>query len=366
MRAVKLTEFLSLPEGTLYEQISPNHVPEGMIMIKGDTLSNNHDWYEMSVGGAATILSEDYPNSLDGWCALLENSDLRVPYQDDVWGRHGTYPTEEDKYTYLIYEHDDVAKMISLLTSAWFMSKYPTTRFEWGYNGIVILIENLLAQSTNDHPTVIYQMLTHDGWLDCPREDYLRTYKTDPNCTRIVSLVVEGRNDLVLNYFQASMMDADTTQNSSTETQTSRGSTVDHFDPPASWSAYVGVLWRPRVLGEMSADTEFAFKKYIETICFVALDFFTIASLKTGVRGEIPIVEDDLFYPMLSKTHDGTKFSLFVICDIAGSTKGFVLADCYFDPKGKLIFGNVIAIPKSKLKLTCSLFSYTNITISSD
>ena len=151
-----------------------------------------------------------------------------------------------------------------------------------------------------------------------------------------------------------------------TEKQTARGSTVDNTDHPASWSASVGVLWRPRVLGEMSADTEFAFKKYIETICFVALDFFTIASLKTGVRGEIPIVEDDIFYPMLSETHDGTRFSLFVICDIAGSMKGFVLSDCHFGPKGKLIFGNVIAIPKSKLNSICGLFSYTNITISSD
>ena len=108
--------------------------------------------------------------------------------------------------------------MISLLTSAWFQSKYPTTRFEWGYNGIVTLIENLLVQSTNDQPTVIYQMLTYDGWLDCSREDYLQTYKTDPNCTRIVSLVVEGRNDLVLDYFQASMLDAATTRETATAT----------------------------------------------------------------------------------------------------------------------------------------------------
>ena len=178
MRAVKLTEFLSLPEGTVYELVSPNHVPEGTILVKGETLGNNHDWYEMSVGGATTLLSEDYPNSLDGWCALLENTDLRVPYQDDVWGRHGLYPTEKDDYTFFIYEPDDVAKMVSLLTAAWFQSKYPNTRFVWGYNGIVTLIGNLLSHSTNDEPTVIYQVLTHDGWLDCPREEYLSLIHT--------------------------------------------------------------------------------------------------------------------------------------------------------------------------------------------
>ena len=133
MRAVKLIEFLSLPAGTLYEQVSPDRVPEGMVMVKGSTLVNSHDWYEMSVGGETTLLSEDYPNSLDGWCALLENSALILSYQDDFCGRHGLYPTENDDYTFFIYEPADFVTLISLLTSALFQSNYPTTRFLLAY-----------------------------------------------------------------------------------------------------------------------------------------------------------------------------------------------------------------------------------------
>ena len=220
--------------------------------------------------------------------------------------------------------------------------------------------------------------------MGCPIEDYLRTYKTDPKCTRMVSLVVEGRNDLVLDYFQASILNSSTTRETSTDTSDNvttkipepvttedvttdpasslRGESVNHFDPSATWSADVGVLVSPKVLGQMPAVTEFSFKKYIETICFMTLDYKTINSLEQNTTGKIPIISDDKFYPMLSETYDGTRFSLIVIRTIGGRVNGVVLSDCHFLPGNTLTFSNVIAIPESKLDLARKSFSFKKFT----
>ena len=112
----------------------------------------------------------------------------------------------------------------------------------------------------------------------------------------------------------------------------------------------------------MPAVTEFSFRKYIETVCFMTLDFETINSLKPNTTGKIAIISDDKFYPMLSETYDGTRFSLFVIQNNSGKVNGFVLSDCYFRPGNVLIFGNVIAIPESKLDLARKSFSFKKFT----
>ena len=202
MRVVKLDEFLTLPNGTLYERVSEHHVPEGHLIIKGDTCSLEfRDWYTLHIGGVDGLDLEGYPDSLDVWEQLNKNPDLRTTYDTSLWGREGTYPTMKDNIRFLIYEEDDLVQLVQLLVHSWFFTKYPKSQFHWTMDGYAPLIANTLTTAENERVTVIYQHLTHDGWLDCDRATYDREYSDEPTCTRIVSLVAEGSHDLDLSVF---------------------------------------------------------------------------------------------------------------------------------------------------------------------
>lgn len=118
MRVVKLEEFLKLPPGTVYEVVRKNHVAEGEIRIKGDTYNGVNDWNEVLLGGACVVCNDEYPSDVDGWCALEDDPKLRIPYEIGMYGRFGLYPKPEDGYQFFIYEPNDIAKLIMVLSDA--------------------------------------------------------------------------------------------------------------------------------------------------------------------------------------------------------------------------------------------------------
>lgn len=117
MRVVGLKEFMALPAGTVFEETERTSSAHGEIRIKGQNMSSGYDWSEAMLGGDLTI-SGAGGGGMDGWFALTNTPGKSLPYDPHSYARNGMFPEPEDGNHFLIYEPDDIAKMILALAES--------------------------------------------------------------------------------------------------------------------------------------------------------------------------------------------------------------------------------------------------------
>ena len=85
MRIVSLKEFMTLPAGTVYEQITDRSSSAlssdtGALMIKGSAGSISErkqcDWNECPLAGTHNLLSENLPGGMDGYLYLRDRKSV--------------------------------------------------------------------------------------------------------------------------------------------------------------------------------------------------------------------------------------------------------------------------------------------------
>lgn len=108
MRIVSKAELLTLPKGTLFADYRPESCwPEGpsMVLVRAD---GDHDFLYRSIGSPDAISSDQL------WDRERElYADTAVTYPMDLSiGREGMY---EPDSTYLVWEPDDVKRLINVL-----------------------------------------------------------------------------------------------------------------------------------------------------------------------------------------------------------------------------------------------------------
>lgn len=119
MRYVGLKEFLALPQGTVYEEVRKCSTGDGMLLIKGETISDR-DWVECPLSGTIMLMSEKHSEGMAGALHLWENPENSAPVYTDVWGRNGKYPEDGEVFFY-VYETADILKIITMLGGALLM-----------------------------------------------------------------------------------------------------------------------------------------------------------------------------------------------------------------------------------------------------
>jgi len=108
MRIVKREEFLAMPQGTLYCHYRPQVVGNITIKASGpNEIGNDYCYQELNEIDVQS--SEERHEKLE---AMLKDSALSVPLDAECTGRDGCF---DDSELYLVYEMEDVAKLLSVL-----------------------------------------------------------------------------------------------------------------------------------------------------------------------------------------------------------------------------------------------------------
>lgn len=109
MRLVKKSEFLSLPEGTLFARLQERWVFDEL-SIKGDSLSSD-DFWKIPLGWPDDAFE-------GGICKLDEMlADPSVSYSaNDTIQREGIYDSDS---VYLVYEQNDIDNLVERLKKAY-------------------------------------------------------------------------------------------------------------------------------------------------------------------------------------------------------------------------------------------------------
>jgi len=115
MRIVDRTAFLAMPPLTVYAKYEPCIV--GPLMVKGDTCGvlppdGVGDWtyatFENPINGGSDELFHNF-------AAMERGSSYPLETFDDCVGRDGLFDKDQ---LFVIYERDDLLKMVDLLTRA--------------------------------------------------------------------------------------------------------------------------------------------------------------------------------------------------------------------------------------------------------
>lgn len=112
MKLYNRTEFMKLPEGTIFAKGKPWYFED--LSVKGETIKgsdgNNIDWAERGLVWIEAINDEDQTNKLEGMLEDGLSGDIQISY-----GRDGCFDKED---LFLVYEYDDLMELQDIIDTA--------------------------------------------------------------------------------------------------------------------------------------------------------------------------------------------------------------------------------------------------------
>jgi hypothetical protein len=108
MKIVKRKDFVKLPANTLFSEYAPYYF--GPLLIKGDTLPGDNDWYEQQIADA--IEAHDSAEWADKLFRAEETGES-IGMDFDCEGRDGLF--DPDDRLYAVWERQDVQHLVNRL-----------------------------------------------------------------------------------------------------------------------------------------------------------------------------------------------------------------------------------------------------------
>lgn len=108
MKIIKRIDFVKLPPNTLFSEYAPCYF--GPLLIKGETLPGNNDWYEQQIADA--VSAHDSGEWADKLFQSQETGES-IEMDFDCEGRDGSF--DPDDRLYAVWEQQDVRYLVNRL-----------------------------------------------------------------------------------------------------------------------------------------------------------------------------------------------------------------------------------------------------------